>query len=120
MLNLDTHILIDTVLDWVRADERRLLETDFWCVSDIVIWEIATLHREGRTPVSVADPRLNKILGQITIWPISYDVGLALRRLDFRGDPADEIIAATSIAHDAPLLTRDQRLLASQVVPLAR
>lgn len=43
----------------------------------------------------------------------------AVRRLDFRSDPADEIIAATSLAHDVPLLTRDTRMLASKVVPLA-
>ncbi len=42
-----------------------------------------------------------------------------MRRLDFRSDPADEIIAATSLAHDVPLLTRDTRMLASKVVPLA-
>jgi prevent-host-death family protein len=32
----------------------------------------------------------------------------------------DELIAATSIVHNLPLLTRDQRLRASKRVPLAR
>lgn len=119
MLNLDTHILVDSVLERTRSEERRLLDGDFWCISDVVLWEIAMLHREGRTPVSLNDSRLNQILGRITIWPISREVGLALGRLDFRADPADEIIAATSLAHGVPLLTRDGRLLASKVVPLA-
>jgi PIN domain nuclease of toxin-antitoxin system len=39
--------------------------------------------------------------------------------LDFRGDPADEIIAATSVVHRAPLLTRDRQIRRSKVVPLA-
>lgn len=42
-----------------------------------------------------------------------------MRQLDFSSDPADELIAATSIAHNVPLLTRDTRMLKSQVVPLA-
>ena len=37
-----------------------------------------------------------------------------------RGGPADEIIAATSLVHRVPLVTRDRRLEASRVVPLAR
>lgn len=43
-------------------------------------------------------------------------------RLDLRSDPADvadELIAATSIVHGVPLLTRDARWLASRLVPLA-
>ena len=44
----------------------------------------------------------------------------ASERLDFKGDPADEIIAATSLVYRVPLLTRDKRILASKVVPLAR
>jgi predicted nucleic acid-binding protein len=42
-----------------------------------------------------------------------------LPALDFRGDPADEIIAATTLLHNAPLVTRDRRLRASKLVPLA-
>ena len=42
-----------------------------------------------------------------------------VKRLDFRSDPADEIVAATSIVHDIPLLTRDARILGSKIVPLA-
>jgi predicted nucleic acid-binding protein len=37
-----------------------------------------------------------------------------------RGDPADELIAATSIVHNVPLLTRDKALLKSRRVPHAR
>ena len=44
-------------------------------------------------------------------------VALASTRLDFRGDPADEIIAATSVVHDVPLRTRDEVIRGSGVVP---
>ena len=35
------------------------------------------------------------------------------------GDPADELIAATSIVHGVPLLTRDRQIRRSKLVPLA-
>ena len=46
-------------------------------------------------------------------------VCLCLHDLDFRSDPADEIIAATSLAHRVPLVTRDARLRRSRVVRFA-
>ena len=92
---------------------------DFWSISGVTLWEIAWLSREGRVRVGLDDHRLQSILAAMTIWPIDLEVAQALRRLDFRSDPADEIIAATSLAHDIPLLTRDSRILASKVVPLA-
>ena len=51
--------------------------------------------------------------------PIDVDVATTSRRLDFRSDPADEIIAATSIVHDLPLLTRDARIRGSKLLSLA-
>jgi len=36
--------------------------------------------------------------------------------LDFTSDPADEIIAATSLAFKIPLLTRDTNILTSHVL----
>jgi PIN domain nuclease of toxin-antitoxin system len=39
--------------------------------------------------------------------------------LDFRGDPADEIIAATSVVHHVSLVTRDRQIRRSKLVPLA-
>jgi PIN domain nuclease of toxin-antitoxin system len=53
------------------------------------------------------------------VLPVDAQVCAALGQLDFRSDPADELIAATSIAHGVPLMTRDRRIRASKVVPLA-
>jgi predicted nucleic acid-binding protein len=38
-------------------------------------------------------------------------------RLDVQGDPADELIGATSIVHGAPLVTRDRNLRRSKRIP---
>jgi PIN domain nuclease of toxin-antitoxin system len=54
------------------------------------------------------------------VWPVTREVALASTRLDVRGDPADELIGATSVVHNVPLLTRDKTLLKSKRIPLAR
>jgi PIN domain nuclease of toxin-antitoxin system len=60
------------------------------------------------------------ILAGIHVWPLRLEICRAIRALDFRGDPADEIIAATSVVHRIPLLTRDRRILRSKVLTFAR
>ena len=64
-------------------------------------------------------PEFARVLSRIHIWPIDLAVCRRIKQLDFRGDPADEIIAATSLGHNVPLLTRDRRIRHSKVVPLA-
>lgn len=119
MLLLDTHILLAAIDRKLRAAELALLSGDFWSIPDIVIWEIGWLSRERRIAITLDHPGLRRALDDMTIWPIDRQVGKALQRLDFRGDPADELIAATSLAHGIPLVTRDMRMLASKIVPLA-
>ncbi len=119
MLNLDTHILIAAVEGRLRRDEQELLSNDFWCISDMVLWEIGHLARMGRVRTGPDHGGLREVVGRLTVWPIDLEIARALRQLDFRGDPADELIAATSLVHGIPLVTRDARMLASRVVPLA-
>ncbi len=59
------------------------------------------------------------MLDRVHVWPIDLDVARASTRLDFKGDPADEIIAATSVVHVVPLVTRDRVIRQSKIVPLA-
>jgi PIN domain nuclease of toxin-antitoxin system len=53
------------------------------------------------------------------VWAIDFEVALQSTQLDFYSDPADELIAATSIVHGVPLLTRDTKILRSKLVPFA-
>ncbi len=119
MLNLDTHILIAFLQGSLTTAEQRVMQREPWGISTIVFWEMFSLVRLGRLRIDLEDPALNRDLSGLPAWPISMHVCRQLRQLDFRGDPADEIIAATSIAFDVPLLTRDTRILGSKVVPLA-
>jgi PIN domain nuclease of toxin-antitoxin system len=61
-----------------------------------------------------------RTLTRVHLWPITTEIARTSTRLDVRGDPADELIAATSVVHDVPLLTRDRVLRRSRRVPLAR
>jgi PIN domain nuclease of toxin-antitoxin system len=120
MLNVDTHVLIDAMAGLLPAREERLLRCETWSVSAIVVWELAKLAQLGRIELDLDDPEVGRYLAQIHVWPLSLEVVRAIKRLDFRSDPADELIAATSLVHGVRLLTRDSKIRKSKVVPLAR
>ena len=73
----------------------------------------------GRLELDLDSVELARALSRIHIWPLDLATSLQSTRLDFKSDPADELIAATSIVHRVPLLTRDKRILKSKLVPLA-
>jgi PIN domain nuclease of toxin-antitoxin system len=89
-------------------------------VSAIVLWEVAKLAQLGRIVVDLDDPDVVRTLARVHVWPLTREIASTSTRLDVRGDPADELIAATSIVHKVPLVTRDRALLKSKLVPLAR
>ena len=120
MLNLDTHILLHALTGELTVKEARLLGADTWSISAIVLWEIAKLAQLGRIDVDLDGVELTRALARVHTWPITREICRALRSLDFRGDPADELIAATSIVHRVPLVTRDRVIRKSRRVPLVR
>jgi PIN domain nuclease of toxin-antitoxin system len=116
----DTHILI-----FWQDDPRRLsniaqaaietaLHDKTLACSDISFWEIAMLIHSGRlrddiSPVQyIADLCLALSL---TVLPITPEIA-SLSQGDFfhHKGPADRIIAATAIYHNAPLITADNKL----------
>ena len=119
MLNLDTHILIFALEGRLNAREQKLLAENSWGISSIVLWEVDMLARRGRSNFDLRDSEFFRNINRLTIWPTDGWVCRRIRDLDFKSDPADEMIAATSLHHGVPLLTRDRRILASKVVPLA-
>ena len=115
-INLDTHILVHALQDRLRPGERTLLRENRWGISAIVLWELAKLNQLGRVSLDFSDPAVEIALSSIHVWPIDLAVSLASTQLDFRGDPADELIAATSIVHRVPLITRDRQIRQSKLV----
>ena len=119
MLNLDTHILLHALTDELRPQERALLVNQTWSISAIVLWEIAKLSELNRIEIDLDHPELARTLARIQTWPLTLDVCRTIKTLDFDSDPADEIIAATSIVHRLPLVTRDRKMRRSKLVPIA-
>ncbi len=80
----------------------------------ISLWEIVMLMEKGRVRVE-STPRefLETLLAarNIRVLPIDPDIASLAGSATFRhGDPADRLIAATAIVHQAPLVTRDSVL----------
>jgi PIN domain nuclease of toxin-antitoxin system len=120
MLNLDTHILLFALNDSLTASERKLLAGNPWGISAIVLWEVAKLAKMGRVAIDLESSEFSRIFARVHVWPLDLAVCRKSTELDFRSDPADELIGATSVVHRVPLLTRDRKLRKSKIVPIAR
>ena len=126
---LDTHAWIW----WVHGDGRlgrptlrgldALAAGDRPVISDISLWEVATLVALGRLELPMtfdawleqaAHPRTVRIL------PISRHIASEAARLPptFQRDPADRLIVATSRVHGLRVLTRDAAIAKSRLVRL--
>lgn len=121
MLILDTCALIFDSLDPSRlskkavaaiahADDNRLL-----ACCDISLWEIAMLIAKKRIdPGTDAQTFIRLVLAarNISVLPITPEIADASAQQDLcpHGDPADRIIAATTLLHKSKLVTSDQKL----------
>src|SRR5579875_69202 len=110
MLNLDTHILIYFLGGELTAREQDLMARDDWAISDIVLWEMAKLAERGRVELDFDSAEFRLLYRSLNVIPITPEIARASIRMDFSSDPADEIIAATSLVEKIPLLTRDRRI----------
>ena len=119
MLNLDTHILLFALDGSLKPSEKALLTSEPWGISAIVLWEMAKLAQQGRIAIDLRSPEFAKIFTRIHVWPLDIAVCQKSMELDFASDPADELIAATSIVHRIPLVTRDKKIRRSKLVPFA-
>jgi PIN domain nuclease of toxin-antitoxin system len=124
---LDTHIL----LYWFGTDPRlSVAQRDvlsqaspaapLW-VSEISLWEIATLYTLGRITLHLP---LRDWLEAATAPPLVQRLGIspavaavAVLPASFHRDPADRIIVASAQVLGATLLTRDQRIVEAVLVP---
>lgn len=87
--------------------------------ADISLWEIAMLVAKGRLdPGTDAATfcRLALDARGVEVLPISPEIAATSASILPHGDPTDRLIAATALTVDAPLLTCDEKLRASDVV----
>ncbi len=125
---VDTHVLL-----WWLGDSGRLSkqheeilaaasEEEPAVVSDISMWEIATLHRLGKITL---DLPLREWLDSAFAPPLVRRFGITTAVAaasadfsdDFPGDPADRLIAATTRVLGGTLLTVDRKIIASGEIP---
>ena len=99
-----------------KADKHKAL-----IISDISIWEISMLIKKKRLEIdSTATIFLNLFLQSrnVSVQSISPEIAELSVNFDHKinNDPADRIIAATSIINNAQLVTADQNLRASELL----
>jgi PIN domain nuclease of toxin-antitoxin system len=119
MLNLDTHLVVALLDGSLSNRETALVAVEPLAISCIVLWELAKLVQLKRLKLDFDSSEFREFLRQVAVIPITFEIARTSTRLDFRSDPADEIIAATSVVGNIPLLTRDKKLRKSKVVPFA-
>ena len=120
MLNLDTHMAVAVLNGSLSKHELALISAEPLTISSIVLWELSKLVQLRRLTLDLESQAFREFLRHVLVFPITFEIAIQSTRLDFRSDPADEIIAATSVVERIPLLTRDKKLLKSRIVPLAR
>ena len=96
MLVLDTHILIGALAGQLPAREAAIVSRDSWSIAAISLWEVAKLAQLGRVEIDLESAEVVRALARVHVWPLTLDIARTSTRLDFRGDPADELIAATA------------------------
>jgi PIN domain nuclease of toxin-antitoxin system len=117
---LDAHAAV-----WVAVDDQSLgkstqrtlkkaVRDGELVVSAITFWEIALLvaRRRLRRLDSVRELREQLLKQRVIELPLTGEIAVVAGELDsLHGDPADRFIAATTIVHDATLVTADEKLL---------
>lgn len=120
MIVLDTHVLA-----WADSDERKLgrktrtLIDRLWARGEVAacamsFWEVALLQARGRLelPLSVEEWRGQLIAAGLVELPVDGAIGNhAVTLGGLPNDPADRLIVATALRHDAALVSADERLL---------
>ena len=121
MILLDTHAAI-----WILRNDPALgkkardlalaaLADARLTISAASFWEIALLIAKGRLRLLDDPTETRRLILQAGVreLPLTGNIAIIAVRLDVpHADPADRLIAASAVAHEAALMTADDRLLA--------
>ncbi len=127
MVLLDTHVWV-----WFAAEPKRLsraastairraTESGGVSIASISIWELAMLFDSGRLRApGTVESSVRSMIEQtsVVIHEITPEIAALATAFpdDFARDPADRLIGATARSLGLPLVTRDQRMLESNLL----
>jgi PIN domain nuclease of toxin-antitoxin system len=129
-LLLDTNIVIQWLAEPRKLSKNQLsvledsmMRQDVVAVSAITLIEIALLFTDNRS-LRPQSTTVEELLGGLQsnrifqILPLSFDIAREVLKIGktFR-DPADRVITATALVHGLRLLTSDQQIVDSGLVP---
>ena len=121
---LDTHVLVWRLLEPARLSRgasRAIRGAQRLYVADITLREIAMLVHAGRVELDRdVGAWLEQAIEEFALEVVAISPRIAARSTriaqNFHGDPGDQLIAATAIELDVPLVTADERLRASGAI----
>jgi PIN domain nuclease of toxin-antitoxin system len=125
-LLLDTHIWVWSVSEPQRLSRRVARQLDntknqLW-LSPVSIWETLMLHRKGR--LKIPEGFSTWMTRAMTTMPLSeapltFEVAEAISTIHLpHSDPADLFLAASAKVFGLTLVTSDERIIDSAVVPV--
>jgi PIN domain nuclease of toxin-antitoxin system len=124
---LDTHVAVRWLIDakklsreQIRALEGAVRRTEPVALSTMSLLEIAMLTSEGKLRLPLED-----FFGELQanplfrVIPLTYEIATEVASLGSSlRDPADRAIVATARVHRLRLVTSDQRIIESKLVPV--
>jgi PIN domain nuclease of toxin-antitoxin system len=124
---LDTHVVIRWLADPKRLSKEQRAALELSCsrqeqfaVSGISLLEIALFERNSRILKSKPAEVLASLEAapEFLILPITFEIAAEIAAMGpSLRDPADRTIVATARVHRLRLLTSDQRIINSKLVP---
>lgn len=121
LILLDTHVLLWRFLEprrLSRAASRALQTSQTRFLADISLREVASLIEGGQVELDREPSEwLEQAVEELSLEVVPISPAIAARSVriaqNFHRDPGDQLIAATAIELDVPLVTADERLRAS-------
>ena len=122
MIVVDTHVIIwdalkpEMLSKKAKKNIAHANENDGIMFCEISLWEIALLVKKERISIDISFQNFIKLIfssNKYQFQGITPDIAELSTQLpeEVNKDPADRIIAATSLIHHIPLITKDSNLL---------